>query len=98
MSIIRDTFVQAINSRNSWKEYQKTLRNTSKKDQWKLLPPRKDLRMEATLQMLDVPALCSLYSRTRSVIQGDNEGTSDHAGQHAGPVAQPGCPMSRRPL
>lgn len=61
-SAIRESFVDAINYKKRWQKYRSDLRKTRKKDRAQLIPPRKDLRLEALVEFLDKKMLARIHS------------------------------------
>lgn len=51
--IIKKAFLDAIEYRRKWNDYKKKLKQTKKKEQNRLIPPRRDLRMEALVDTLE---------------------------------------------
>ncbi len=52
-SVIETAFLQAIEYRKEWNAYQKRLKQTRKKDRFKILRPKKDYRLEVLLDAID---------------------------------------------
>jgi len=69
MSIIREAFIEAINYKKSWETYRKKIKETRKKNRWKILPPKKDIRKEVLLDLIDGDAVvrCHTYRADESL-------------------------------
>ena len=60
---IRNAFLKAQEYRKKWKEYRDKLRRTKKKERYRLIPPKKCLRMEALIDAMEgrMPVRCHTY-------------------------------------
>ncbi len=68
--IIDQSFGDALRYREEWKEYYRQLRQTSKKYYYRILPPRRNLRLEALLEALDKQMVIRCHSyRAEEVLQ-----------------------------
>jgi len=59
---IEQAFIEALEYRKQWKDYRKKLKNTKKKERFRLIPPKKDFRMEALLETLDKKMVVRCHS------------------------------------
>lgn len=59
---IQKSFIDAKEYRKKWNRYRNSLRSTKKKDRSKLVPPGRDFRMEALLEILDKKMVVRCHS------------------------------------
>jgi len=52
-TVIEKAFVEAQQYQKEWQTYRKKLKTTKRKDQFKIIPPRKDLRLDALVEALE---------------------------------------------
>jgi imidazolonepropionase-like amidohydrolase len=59
---IEKAFLDALNYRQRWKDYRQRLNNTKKKDHYRLIPPKKNKRLQALLDTLDKKMVIRCHS------------------------------------
>ncbi len=61
-SAVKEALQKAVNYKKRWQKYRADFSRTKKKDRGRLIPPRKDLRLEALVELLDKKLLARIHS------------------------------------